>query len=1092
MDMTSKPRHAPRPGTAPRLLAPFAAFLATVLGLPAQAVVAIPETPMQTNNGVPPNLMFVLDDSGSMAWRYMYNPAIADLRNGTSVIATPTGDNRTRDSDYTSSNSTALAAAYDQSHTTNSIYYNPYATYRGWQRADGTYMGDTAYTAVFSSNTLASGTTISLASNTQVFYTPTTTATDLSDIRQYRRVTFLTDGTAQVCTWRVASGAFDTCSTVTSFTWGTVTRTLAAEKQNFANWYSYHRTRSKLAKAGASYAFNDPVLFSAANTGNYRVGFDTIHNRSPFLIPVETDEGRFRSTNRTTWFDRLFAATASDGTPLRNALDRTGKYFEDASATGPWGPQAPGSQYACRQNFTIMTTDGFWNGGGPTVGNVDGTDGPTITRDGGDSFTYAAKPPFSDEYENTLADVAMYYWKRDLRTDSGMVNIVPTSATNPAFWQHMVTFGISIGLRGSLDPETAVKEIINGTATWPNPMDAEDVQRIDDLLHATVNGRGRFVAASDPAEFVDGLGNALRAISERRASGSNAAISSTSTAGGSTLFSARYYSAKWYGELDAFPVSGTGISSSRIWRASIPTSGRRLFTYSGSVSTPGTTFPTTAQTTTLGAAIAAYVAGDRSNEESNGGTLRDRESLLGDIVNSSPTYLKTSDTVQTVFVGSNDGMMHAFNALNGVERFAYVPRGIDLLKLRNFANPDYAHHFFVDGPVTISDRRFTPGRDILVGTLGRGGKGLYALDVTNPATFGTANVLWDLDGTFNTDMGFILGRPFIATLNNGQTAVITPNGINSSSGRATLFLIDAFTGTLIKEIDTGVGSSTDDNGLAAPRGVDEDYNGTVDYVYAGDLKGNLWKFDLADTNESQWGIANNAPLYAPSTSPAPQPITGGVTTAVNPINYQRWVFFGTGRLLTIDDLTNTSLQSIYGIIDDGTTPNTRRRTNLTARDITQVSGDIGQYRSFSAPGTLPSTSKGWYIDLDQPPENKQIGERMVGDPQVLADALIFPTIIPNTADPCQQGRGYLNALDAFTGTSLSTALFDVNRDGNYSNDRIGTTAIGSVDLGIGMVTNPAALDKIIAACGSSGNCGDTPYRNPTDAGRISWREVVRR
>jgi type IV pilus assembly protein PilY1 len=202
MDMTSKPRSAPRPGSASRLLAPAAAFLATMLGLPAQAVVAIPETPMQTNNGVPPNLMFVLDDSGSMAWRYMYNPSVADLRNGTGVVASPTGDNRTRDSTYTSSNSLDLVAAYDQAHTTNTIYYNPFVTYRGWQRADGTFMGDTAYATVYSSNTLASGTTISLAANTQVFYTPLATATDLTDIRQYRRITFLADGTAQLVAHR--------------------------------------------------------------------------------------------------------------------------------------------------------------------------------------------------------------------------------------------------------------------------------------------------------------------------------------------------------------------------------------------------------------------------------------------------------------------------------------------------------------------------------------------------------------------------------------------------------------------------------------------------------------------------------------------------------------------------------------------------------------------------------------------------------------------------------------------------------------------------------------------------------------------------
>ena len=210
-----------------------------------------------------------------------------------------------------------------------------------------------------------------------------------------------------------------------AFTWPSGTyATVAQEKINFANWYTYHRTRTKVAKAGVSYAFNDTSIFNADNA--YRVGFTTIWQRNEFRIPVGTDNGLFRNTrakSQRVWFDRLFGATASNGTPLKAALIRAGQYYEENGTGGPWGPQATANQYECRQNFSILTTDGFWNS---TEGQrrwpawaiqrwqqrqrhlASRTVRPTPTR---------PAAPFSDAWNNTLADVAMHYWKRDLRSD---------------------------------------------------------------------------------------------------------------------------------------------------------------------------------------------------------------------------------------------------------------------------------------------------------------------------------------------------------------------------------------------------------------------------------------------------------------------------------------------------------------------------------------------------------------------------------------------------------------------------------------------------------------------------------------------------
>src|SRR5207342_722142 len=182
---------------------------------------------------------------------------------------------------------------------------------------------------------------------------------------------------------------------------------------------------------------------------------------------------------------------------------------------------------------------------------------------------------------------------------------------------------------------------------------------------------------------------------------------------------------------------------------------------------------------------------------------------------------------------ANDGMLHAFDASTGAERFAYVPGGIDFANLATLSDPQYVHRYFVDGPVVVASRKQTPGKNYLVGALGRGGKGLYALDVSDPANFGATNAMWELRDN-GGDMGMVLGDPLIVTLNDAAKtkAVIVSNGINSTNQHSVLFVIDLLTGAVLKKLDTGVGG---DNGLSEPRGRDVDGNGTVDVVYAGDL-----------------------------------------------------------------------------------------------------------------------------------------------------------------------------------------------------------------------------------------------------------------
>ncbi|MGH8818653.1 MAG: pilus assembly protein, partial [Achromobacter pestifer] len=581
--------------------------------------------------------------------------------------------------------------------------------------------------------------------------------------------------------------------------------------------------------------------------------------------------------------------------------------------------------------------------------------------------------PYAASDSDTLADVAMKYWKNDLR--SNLINNVPTTDDDPGFWQHMVTFGISIGLSGTRG-WTSVEEAKNATSnrSWPTPSN-DSPNNIDDLLHAAVNGHGQFVAASSPEAFSAGLSKALAAISQRTSSFSNVATNSTSLSTGAKVFSASYTSGTWVGALKAYPVSRSGVSTTPSWTATtlaFNTRKNKVFTYNG---TAGAAFPTTPQRNQLdrssvgpvdypvtGAKNADYIVGDQSGEGSATGKLRVRSTVLGDVVNSSPAYVPDTDTV---YVGANDGMLHAFDADDGKELFAYVPGIIDFTKLAKLSRGDYDHAFFVDGPVVVTSKAaWNSSRNILVGSLGRGGKGLYALNVTNPGSFNTGAVMWEKN---DGNLGNILGAPILAQVRGSSNgAVIAGNGPNSATDRAFLVVRNLSNGGVIREIPT---DSTIGNGLSAPIGVYAADGVTVIYAYAGDMQGNVWKFDMTNASPSAWTATKI--FHAEKTAGTPQPITSGLAVAVDPATRKRWIFFGTGSYLSTADADDktASAQSMYGFIDDGGSYN---RSNLTPRSVT-VSGD---YRYFDSKAALPSTSKGWYVDL---PGN---GERIVQNAQI--------------------------------------------------------------------------------------------------------------
>lgn len=912
--------------------------------------------------------------------------------------------------------------------------------------------------------------------------------------------------TAQYSTGDAETGiaGADCATSLTGWGWRHCTyatptgRSEADERQNYANWWSFYRTRMKAAKAGASRAFSEIG-------GEYRVGMAGLTSITQ-RIPVGSDGGLFRdrsspaSTNRSDWFSALFGMNDNGGTPLRSALQRIGNYYKETGSTGPYAGTGA-TQLSCRQNFAILTTDGYWNGDSGFSGmNGDEDAGPTNTGPNGATYTYSPVRPYLLSDQDTLADVAMHYWKTDLRTDASMINNVPTSTSDPAFWQHMVTFGVSLGLTGTLEPSD-YPDLVSGAKNWPAPYDGAGAENIDDLWHAAVNGRGKFVAATDPQKFAQALRSALAAVVERTASSSNVSANSATISTDTLLFQARYVTGRWIGELVAYPITSSGASPTPLWAASqeIPAAGsRNVFTWTGSA---GANFPTSSQSTYLNAIdpnTVDYLLGDQSHEVANGGLQRDRVSVLGDIIHSSPFYAKD---MNTVFVGANDGMLHAFDATTGEETFAFVPGNIDLAALRSLPTDSYSHAYFVDGPVFVSTRASNAAnKNYLVASLGRGGKGVFALDVTDPGNFDGSKVMWGFDATNHDLMGNVLGRPIIAQLNNGATGVIVANGPNSTNDTAVLYVLNMADGAVLAEIDTGNGNAANPNGLSTPRAWDDDGDGDVDIVYAGDLRGNFWRFNISSSTPSNWTSASNRMILhaAKDSGGNAQPITGGPSIGIDPVSFKTWVFFGTGRLLNSDDLfnpdgtPNKAVQTWYGLIDDGTTIGARA-ANLQERKV-QTAGYIAgkPVRGFEANDELAAGKRGWFIDLltpGSPPVAE--GERIIGDTALVGETMLVSSIIP-TSDGCgSSGRGYINALDAFSGSSVAENFFDVDNDGEYSDDNVGGLPVGSVDLGVSMPTQGLLIEDLLFVGGSAGGTASVKVNNPGNQGRISWRELIK-
>ncbi|WP_237064383.1 pilus assembly protein [Microbulbifer zhoushanensis] len=629
--------------------------------------------------------------------------------------------------------------------------------------------------------------------------------------------------------------------------------------------------------------------------------------------------------------------------------------------------------------------------------------------------------------------------------------------------------------------------------------------------------------AIDPAELEKNLGAALEQVASDIGSASAVATNSTRLGTDTAIYQALFNSGDWSGEIRAIKLNADGSIGDYLWRTEAADfaapADREIFTHNG---TAGTEFLwdnlTAAQQSSLGASAAeGQNALNWLRGESIPG-LRERTTPLGDIVNSSPVfgsqkgfgfqrlpeelgglaYLNYVATYkesrrEVVYVGSNDGMLHAFDALTGNELFAYVPSGIyDKLKnltLPNYGSPENPHKYSVDGPLFVGDAYINgQWRNILVGTLGAGGRGLFALDVTDPANFDESDVLFEITPAQMPELGNATGKPVIAPTGDGWK-VILGNGYNSANETAELLVIDLEAPFAESQAIATDGSGS--NGLAAPA-LKPGNDGIVDYAYAGDLLGNMWKFDLTANNNNNWDVAisqgsTDLPLFTAayddgSGTLIPQPITSAPTLGLNPKKENAtMVYFGTGSYLAdSDNSAGTVIQSVYALADQG--ENIPDRDSLFEKVISTQTATTREVDNDGDTSWWADSYDGWYMDLayTDPATGSAVvtGERVISKPLLLFDRLIFPSLI-TSSNPC-----------AFGGSGWRMELSGVGD--RYEGHSIFGEAGTSLDYAIiGYSSVITAGEKAYLPASDikgqpSVESGDLPAGS---VGRMSWRQI---
>ena len=759
-------------------------------------------------------------------------------------------------------------------------------------------------------------------------------------------------------------------------------RTYAAELQNFANWFQYYRKRKLMLGAAMG-----NVLSGITNVRGGVAGF----NSRPSNVTMYDFDATADASNDKAVIGQFYRNPSSGGTPTRETLQYVGQQFRNNNSI---------IQFACQRNAAFVVTDGFANA-------------TAVTPPSYDKSKWGTPSPLGVPYTKTLADIALSYFTTNLRPSmaTGRVpfdasDTSPGADKNPDL--HMNTYGITLGARGTIWP--GVADPFATPPTFPNPNVDRSPTAVDDLWLATLNGRGQMLLATDVTVLTQGIQDVINDILYK--SGSQSAVGLVNpniTYGSNTAYWSSYNGRGWTGDVNSGPIDlKTGVvSTTASWSAAERLQAknwttRRIASFNGS---SGVAFTDAAVGGLIGlspggttAQLVNWLRGDTSLD---GSTYRKRVMLMGDVVNAEP--VESPDGLM-VYQAANDGMLHAFSAATGEEQWAYVPGNV-LPIMGALAAKIYSHRFFVDG--TPSIQKLDSGQSILVGGLRAGGKGFYALNITNTSAASDADVaakvMWEFpnsstSSTIKNNLGLSYSRPAIVkTAANGWVVLVTSGYNTSGDGKGRVFMLDAVTGSVIREFVT---TATADIGQLAAFVTKTGTSLIADAAYAGDLAGNLWKFNLDTGSVSLLATLKDS-------GGTPQPITATPELAL--IKNQRVVLIGTGKLLGASDFSPTQTQSFYAISDTGTTIS-NVRTALDSRTLV-ISGDN---RTLSATAPNWTSRRGWYFDLPA-------GEVANTDPLIGQGGVFFTTNKPSSTACASQS--YLYMVDIASGSQRPAEVF---------------------------------------------------------------------
>lgn len=828
-------------------------------------------------------------------------------------------------------------------------------------------------------------------------------------------------------------------------------RSYSAEIQNFANWFTYHRKR-KLLMAGAMGRTLEPI------TG-LRLGVVPFGSTSSVTMYESNAANASSNRFRVAGAFYTVATGSGEGTPTHQTMKHIAGQFDTNTSV---------VQYACQRNSMFVLTDGFANSHSQTV--------PSYDRS-----TYGSGAPYATTESNSLADFALYAYTYRLRASGGSALAaarVPSgnpARTNPDLNTnlHVTTYAVTLGARGSLYP-TALNpfdvDVFASPPTWPTPV-ADSPTMIDDLWHATINGRGQMYLANDVESMGSALQSAFRDILSQTGAQGGIAVSTVNLPrGDNKAYFGTYNPSGWAGDLTANPINAaTGaVSNTALWSAASLLGARdwntRVIASASASGGVAFTAANVAATVNPGAvyggdsAVINYLRGDRSGE---GTDFRTRTSLMGAVINSEPVVSRDEGVV---YVQSSEGMLHAFDTQGadaGKELWAFVPRSV-LSQIGASVERAWAFGTRLDGAVVVG--KVDGNQKLLVAGTGVAGRSFHALDVTTPRglTEGqlAAKVKWEFpaagDSATQAKVGLALGRPVIVkSQNNGHVVLISSGYNNTADGKGRLWMLNASTGAVIQEFTVAAGTLADESGLTHVAAFAED-DGTVRYAYGGDLLGNVWRFDLTD---------KGAPtLVAVLKGPAgdPQP----VTTTPELINKdgKRVILVGTGRLLDIVDFGNAKVQTMYAIVDGATLGNAR--SSLKAQVYNAATDKV------TGPAVNWASDRGWYLDL---PAGQQANTR----PTIAYGAVAFVTNTNGGSDCTASSRLY---------------VLDVSTGGAFPGIAYVSTVISDVANSSGVTALLTSNGKIV---GSGQDADGKPWERtiydakPITPGKNAWREVRR-